>query len=344
MQGRKPHRGFTLIELLVVIAIIALLISILLPSLSSARLAARSLKTASNARSVMLGVATYLTTSRSYPPHYVYGADETSTTWDYNDQQVTNPNLSHGYVHWSYSLFADGSIPEEAFTNPLVPTRGGAPATNPGIRPEDWEDDQQNDQGGTKSAPNALPTDRQVKRIGFGGNGAIFPRNKFYASGGERKNNFVNDSMIAFTSSTIILGEYMYSKRIQWGALQTGAGATGGGLYKTHRPFTPFVGVSAGDDVYSEPMSGGGRARFRYPNENELLAEEQCAGAIDGSTDTTLNAVGRQAPGSKDKFGGMSNFAYIDGHVEAMTVLNSIKKRQWGDRFYSLTGDNQVEP
>ena len=98
MQGRKPNRGFTLIELLVVIAIIALLISILLPSLSSARLAARSLKTASNARSVMLGVASYLTTSRSYPPHYVYGADETTTSWNYDDQQVTNPNLSPGNV------------------------------------------------------------------------------------------------------------------------------------------------------------------------------------------------------------------------------------------------------
>ena len=40
----------------------------------------------------------------------------------------------------------------------------------------------------------------------------------------------------------------------------------------------------------------------------------------------------------KDKNGGAANFAYCDGHVELSTVLETIKKRRWGDRFYSLTG------
>ena len=32
-----------------------------------------------------------------------------------------------------------------------------------------------------------------------------------------------------------------------------------------------------------------------------------------------------------------------DGHVEFMTVQETIKQRKWGDRVYSVTGDNRVD-
>jgi len=56
---RAGKRGFTLIELLVVVAIIALLISILLPSLARARDAARSTKCLANLHDMSVGTKTF---------------------------------------------------------------------------------------------------------------------------------------------------------------------------------------------------------------------------------------------------------------------------------------------
>lgn len=69
------RRGFTLIELLVVIAIIALLISILIPSLSHAREAAKRTVCASNLRGLMQAV-------------YLYAND--------HRDQIVSAGLAHG--------------------------------------------------------------------------------------------------------------------------------------------------------------------------------------------------------------------------------------------------------
>lgn len=58
-RGRNQTSGFTLIELLVAIAIIALLISILLPSLGAARKTARNVICQSNLRQIVIAHTTY---------------------------------------------------------------------------------------------------------------------------------------------------------------------------------------------------------------------------------------------------------------------------------------------
>ncbi|MBN2448653.1 MAG: prepilin-type N-terminal cleavage/methylation domain-containing protein, partial [Phycisphaerae bacterium] len=65
---RAAARGFTLIELLVVVAIIALLISILLPSLSNAREQGKRAVCMSNMRQMGIALLSYSLENREYVP------------------------------------------------------------------------------------------------------------------------------------------------------------------------------------------------------------------------------------------------------------------------------------
>lgn len=68
MRSRHINNGFTLIELLVVISIIALLISILLPSLSAAREQAKSSACRSNLRQIGIAFASYMADNEGVSP------------------------------------------------------------------------------------------------------------------------------------------------------------------------------------------------------------------------------------------------------------------------------------
>src|SRR6201995_3209712 len=68
MKRIPRGRGFTLVELLVVIAIIALLISILLPTLSRAREAANSLKCQAQQRQIVQAMMMHAIEHRGYMP------------------------------------------------------------------------------------------------------------------------------------------------------------------------------------------------------------------------------------------------------------------------------------
>ena len=319
---RNP--GFTLVELLIVISIISVLAAILFPALNRVRRAANAVVCQSNIRTIGFAYATYSESCDGFlPPAYTYVGCKDIL------HQYAEP--VDGILHWSGMLLEAGYVAEDAFLCPEILHGGLAPRN---------ADESDLDSGQTSERPGVV--DAQTRRCAFTVNEVLSPRNRFKvgAEGAQKPSRLVRTASVRQPDRTIALTEWATDWRI--------VADPGSDLSNSFLPVHGFRGLGqiAGSDRYDLNMTVSdverpcmSSASFRRVTVYDL--SDNPAGTR--HYPPRLDWVGRNHPGADDIEN--STFWYLDGHVESKNIYATVSEHhfEWGQRLYSLTGNNRIK-
>jgi prepilin-type N-terminal cleavage/methylation domain-containing protein/prepilin-type processing-associated H-X9-DG protein len=356
LQGSaQAFRGFTMVELLIVIGIIAALIALLLPALSKAREAARTLKCAANLHAIGQGVAVYVVDFKGYLP--------ASNTWKHmvitaTTQTPTTP--IYGTIHWSSLLYARKDLSDattiyqspvgwEMFQCPSLDGGGLPPAnTYPG------NSSLPNEASGVDPDTGQPVIDAQSPRLAYTLNEALCPR-PFFVAGATAANSqiqrpyrFVRASSVQHSSGTILATELWGIQSVMEVVSLVDQQSLVSGA---RRPVSGFTaGLTGAENLWQLPYVPQYASLFPLIRVTSgfLNPDPSTTASASSASMTSLDWIGRNH-GKRilDNTGfdiRKSNFLYLDGHVETKGIRDTLNPAfQWGDQFYSLTGGDVVQ-
>ena len=317
-DGRGGPHGFSLVEMLVVIGIITIIMGILLPALARARRSADAITCAANLHSIAQGLTMYVQANQNtFPAAYLYIGQQII-----NGVQTPNQPAA-GYVHWSSYLYGQGAVPQSAFTCPSM-DRGGLPPTNTTA----------DNMNPGQVCPGPGVVDEQAPRLAYTVNEALCPRNKFVVNfqSATRIYRYVKANEVGDASNTILATEMVDNGNMM------SYGENGTGWIMSHRPIQGFCNATT-PDIFQLPVGAGFRPCTVADIDPDPLTET--------SSNSRLDLVGRNhGPRQSSPDHRLSNFAYVDGHVETKSIYDTVgptQPFQWGAQFYSLVPNDDLQ-
>ena len=294
---KKSGKGFTLVELLVVMSIMALLIGVLLPALTAARMSARSSACLSNVRQIGVATMAYGTDNKGYYPTSYYYENDTDS--------------SLGYNHWSglflkYNYFES----KEAFVCPEDEVGGWAPT--------DFTPEFVPDPPAGQTAKNGAIDDAQAPRLSYIGNEVLIPRYKYSALKTIIK--LARSSEVSKGAGTIMFAEFT---DVIDNVL--GSSPTGGDALKTHRP-THGIRLLANAGKFDGELYDTVTGIESIP-----VADAKAYITTPNGTNPHIQYI------SPERHRLNSNYTFADGHGEPLTLAQTLDEEdfRWGLRVYT---------